>query len=147
MQHLGTFWVLRVHFMRAMRVRQKTISLVYFFYLLLFVLIFPFRAVKLDPDLGDSWACFYRFELQHGTEVSMFSILYYYSRFWLISSRLDSVYTVAGMLAESPPPICSSPPPFRTPRNHLPNNSNKILKLLAWTKAMRQIFRVYLFSL
>ena len=27
------------------------------------------RAVKLDPDLGDSWACFYRFELQHGTEV------------------------------------------------------------------------------
>lgn len=28
------------------------------------------RAVKLDPDLGDAWASFYRFELQHGTEVS-----------------------------------------------------------------------------
>lgn len=27
------------------------------------------RAVKLDPDLGDSWAYFYKFELQHGTEV------------------------------------------------------------------------------
>jgi len=26
------------------------------------------RAVKLDPDNGDSWAYFYRFELQHGTE-------------------------------------------------------------------------------
>jgi len=28
-----------------------------------------FRAVKLDPDFGDAWAYFYRFELQHGTEV------------------------------------------------------------------------------
>jgi len=28
------------------------------------------RAVKLDPDNGDSWAYFYRFELQHGTEQS-----------------------------------------------------------------------------
>lgn len=26
------------------------------------------RAVKIDPDLGDSWAYFYKFELQHGTE-------------------------------------------------------------------------------
>ena len=33
------------------------------------------RAVKLDPDLGDSWACFYRFELQHGTEVCFILIL------------------------------------------------------------------------
>ena len=25
--------------------------------------------MKLDPDLGDAWAYFYKFELQHGTEV------------------------------------------------------------------------------
>lgn len=28
------------------------------------------RAVKIEPDLGDTWAYFYKFELQHGTEVS-----------------------------------------------------------------------------
>ena len=33
------------------------------------------RAVKIDPDLGDTWAHFYKFELQHGTEVRMPSIL------------------------------------------------------------------------
>lgn len=33
------------------------------------------RAVKLDPDLGDSWACFYRFELQHGTEAQQESVM------------------------------------------------------------------------
>ena len=27
------------------------------------------RAVKIDPDLGDSWACYYKFELQFGNEV------------------------------------------------------------------------------
>ena len=27
------------------------------------------RAVKIEPDLGDTWASFYKFELQHGTEV------------------------------------------------------------------------------
>lgn len=27
------------------------------------------RAVKLNPDLGDSWAYFYKFEVQHGTAV------------------------------------------------------------------------------
>ena len=27
------------------------------------------RAVKIEPDLGDAWATFYKFELQHGTEV------------------------------------------------------------------------------
>ncbi|XP_055508579.1 pre-mRNA-processing factor 6-like [Leucoraja erinacea] len=26
------------------------------------------RTVKIDPDLGDAWALFYKFELQHGTE-------------------------------------------------------------------------------
>ncbi|CAH8665570.1 unnamed protein product [Schistosoma rodhaini] len=26
------------------------------------------RTVKLEPDLGDAWAYFYKFELQHGTE-------------------------------------------------------------------------------
>ncbi|KAJ7389286.1 Pre-mRNA-processing factor 6 [Desmophyllum pertusum] len=33
------------------------------------------RAVKLDPDLGDSWACFYRFELQHGTEAQQENVM------------------------------------------------------------------------
>lgn len=28
------------------------------------------RTVKIEPDLGDAWAFFYKFELQHGTEVS-----------------------------------------------------------------------------
>lgn len=27
------------------------------------------RTVKIDPDFGDAWAFFYKFELQHGTEV------------------------------------------------------------------------------
>jgi len=29
------------------------------------------RTVKIDPDLGDAWAYFYRFEQTHGTEVSL----------------------------------------------------------------------------
>lgn len=29
------------------------------------------RTVKIDSDLGDAWAFFYKFELQHGTEVSV----------------------------------------------------------------------------
>jgi len=28
------------------------------------------RTVKIDADLGDTWAYFYRFEQTHGTEVS-----------------------------------------------------------------------------
>ena len=28
------------------------------------------RTVKIDPDLGDAWAYFYRFEQLYGTEVS-----------------------------------------------------------------------------
>ena len=32
------------------------------------------RAVKIDPDLGDTWAYFYKFELLHGTEVSDYFI-------------------------------------------------------------------------
>lgn len=27
------------------------------------------RTVKIDSDLGDAWALFYKFELQHGSEV------------------------------------------------------------------------------
>ena len=27
------------------------------------------RTVKIDPDLGDAWAYFYKFEISHGTEV------------------------------------------------------------------------------
>lgn len=27
------------------------------------------RTVKIEPDLGDAWALFYKFEMQHGTEV------------------------------------------------------------------------------
>lgn len=29
------------------------------------------RTVKIDPDFGDAWAYFYKFELLHGTEVSV----------------------------------------------------------------------------
>jgi len=27
------------------------------------------RTVKIEPDLGDAWAYFYKFELMHGDEV------------------------------------------------------------------------------
>ena len=27
------------------------------------------RTVKIEPDLGDAWALFYKFEQQHGSEV------------------------------------------------------------------------------
>ena len=33
------------------------------------------RTVKIDPDLGDAWAYFYRFELQHGSEVRSLYVL------------------------------------------------------------------------
>eukprot|EP01012_Entosiphon_sulcatum_P018062 TRINITY_DN22807_c0_g1_i1.p1 TRINITY_DN22807_c0_g1~~TRINITY_DN22807_c0_g1_i1.p1 ORF type:complete len:943 (-),score=212.04 TRINITY_DN22807_c0_g1_i1:27-2855(-) len=33
------------------------------------------RAVALDPDYGDAWAFFYRFELQHGTEETATAVL------------------------------------------------------------------------
>ena len=33
------------------------------------------RAVKIDPDLGDSWAYYLKFELQHGTEVSNVTLI------------------------------------------------------------------------
>lgn len=33
------------------------------------------RAVKIDPDLGDSWAFYYKFEQEHGTEVTMVMVL------------------------------------------------------------------------
>jgi pre-mRNA-processing factor 6 len=33
------------------------------------------RALKIEPDLGDTWAYFYKFELIHGTEVCFFSSL------------------------------------------------------------------------
>ena len=29
------------------------------------------RAIKIDPDLGDAWAYFHKFEEQYGTEVRM----------------------------------------------------------------------------
>ena len=31
------------------------------------------RTVKIEPDLGDAWALFYKFEQQHGTEVTWIS--------------------------------------------------------------------------
>jgi len=34
------------------------------------------RTVKIDPDLGDAWAYFYRFEQTHGTEVSAATLIY-----------------------------------------------------------------------
>jgi len=33
------------------------------------------RTVKIDPDLGDSWAYFYKFELQYGTEANQKAVL------------------------------------------------------------------------
>lgn len=33
------------------------------------------RAVKIEPDLGDTWAYFYKFELQHGTEAQQENVL------------------------------------------------------------------------
>ena len=47
------------------------------------------RAVKIDPDLGDTWANFYKFELIHGTEVH--NSLYNY----LCSSRSLKVLELA----------------------------------------------------
>ena len=35
----------------------------------LLTLVLCIRAIKIDPDFGDGWAYFYKFELQHGTEV------------------------------------------------------------------------------
>lgn len=32
------------------------------------------RTVKIEPDLGDAWAFFYKFELQHGTEVRIWCL-------------------------------------------------------------------------
>ncbi len=34
------------------------------------------RTVKIEPDLGDAWALFYKFELQHGTEVRILLLLF-----------------------------------------------------------------------
>jgi len=34
------------------------------------------RTVKIEPDLGDAWGFFYKFEIQHGTEVSIQSHYY-----------------------------------------------------------------------
>lgn len=33
------------------------------------------KTVKIDPDLGDAWAYYYKFEQIHGTEVSMRCLL------------------------------------------------------------------------
>eukprot|EP00794_Sanderia_malayensis_P012168 gene12168-13423_t len=33
------------------------------------------RSVKIDPDLGDAWAYFYKFELQHGNEADQNAVL------------------------------------------------------------------------
>lgn len=44
------------------------------------------RTVKIEPDLGDTWGFFYKFELQHGTEVSIQSHYYInvFFRTWFI---------------------------------------------------------------
>jgi pre-mRNA-processing factor 6 len=34
------------------------------------------KAVKVDPDRGDSWAWFYKFECQHGTEVFIYQFVF-----------------------------------------------------------------------
>lgn len=38
------------------------------------------RTVKIEPDLGDAWALFYKFEMQHGTEVRVLSLSVF---FWV----------------------------------------------------------------
>ena len=42
------------------------------------------RTVKLEPDLGDAWAYFYKFELLHGTEVSSSSTEPGPMGFWML---------------------------------------------------------------
>jgi hypothetical protein len=47
------------------------------------------RAVKIEPDLGDTWAYFYKFELQHGTEVGEVVCCHNYVCINLICFRLN----------------------------------------------------------
>lgn len=52
------------------------------------------RTVKIEPDLGDAWAFFYKFELQHGTEVRIWCLdLCYFVHAlisWLNHLKFDS---------------------------------------------------------
>lgn len=34
------------------------------------------RAVKIDPDQGDTWAYYYKFEQTHGTQVPYMSLIF-----------------------------------------------------------------------
>lgn len=38
------------------------------------------RAVKIDPDQGDTWAYYYKFEQTHGTQVQCLIFLSFYTR-------------------------------------------------------------------
>ena len=51
------------------------------------------RTVKLESDLGDAWAYFYKFEQLHGTEVSAF---FFITSFLLSLSLHFSFYLFAG---------------------------------------------------
>ena len=51
------------------------------------------RAVKIDPDLGDAWAYFYKFELQHGTEVGA-----EWNWAWSFNSTVDTGIMRIGVL-------------------------------------------------
>lgn len=47
------------------------------------------RTVKIEPDLGDAWAFFYKFELQHGTEVRILLVVC-----MGVSGHVDSLHMV-----------------------------------------------------
>jgi len=47
------------------------------------------RTVKIDPDLGDAWANFYKFEKMHGDDVSGYLTLLFLILIWTILSKVD----------------------------------------------------------
>ena len=81
------------------------------------------RTVKIDPDLGDAWAYFYRFEQLYGTEVSdlgdAWTYFYRYEQLygtevslidlgdaWAYFYRFEQLYgTEVSLIWEMPGPI------------------------------------------
>ena len=51
------------------------------------------RAIKIDPDLGDTWAYFYKFEQQHGTEVGMEGGFFKVNKLNSLSLSLSCMHT------------------------------------------------------
>lgn len=48
------------------------------------------RTIKIDPDLGDAWAYYYKFELEFGTEVINTSVVPLFG--WVSVSMLGSEF-------------------------------------------------------